>query len=525
MKEGTLTAGISFILVAAILVGGIWFLTHNVSEEETKMNSQDSQNKKVREPVVAGQYYPADGEALVQQIDNFLVKAEKAEMEGKILGLIAPHAGYEFSGQVAATAFAQLAGENIETVILLGNSHHQYFEGAAIYPGGYFKTPLGEVEVDAELAKKIIDYNSAIKADDGPHDVEQILEVEIPFLQRTLKKFKIVPILFGNTPGNMAEIVAQAISQNMGNKNILVVASSDMSHYPPYEKANYADKKTAEAILTGEVKNLETTIEQLEKEKITNTQTFLCSVDAVKALMMVMKNLGAADIKLLKYANSGDVPSGDPPSSATADSVEARQSQVVGYGAIGFYGQRPAGELNTAQQERLIAIARQTVEAYATLGHAPSLEEKSAALNQKLGAFVTLKKNDQLRGCIGVFTGENNMPLWQTVGEMAKAAAFGDPRFSPVSAGELKELEYEVSVLSPLERINDWRQIELGRHGVEIKKGTSSGVFLPQVATETGWDLETFLGQLCSQKAGLPWDCWKDEGTDIYTFTAQIISE
>lgn len=512
MKEGLLTAIISFVLVGVVLVGGIWFLTHNIDKEETKMNSQDSQNKEVREPVVAGQYYSADSEKLAEQVDGFLAKAEKIEVEGKILGLIAPHAGYEFSGQVAAAAFAQLENENIDTVILLGNSHHQYFEGAAVYSGGYFKTPLGEVEVDADLAKKIISYDGAIKADNGPHDVEQILEVEIPFLQRTLKKFKIVPILFGNTLGNAAEIVVQAISQNMDGKNILVVASSDMSHYPSYEKANYADKKTLEAILSGEVKNLETAIAQLEKEKITNTQTFLCSADAVKALMMVMKNLGAVDIKLLKYANSGDVAGGD-------------RSQVVGYGTIGFYGQRPAGELTVAAQARLIDIARQTVTAYAIDGRAPIIKEDSLVLNQKLGAFVTLKKSEQLRGCIGVFTGENNLPLWQTVAEMARAAAFGDPRFSPVNAGELKDLEYEVSVLSPLQRINDWRKIELGKHGVEIKKGTSSGVFLPQVATETGWDLETFLGQLCSQKAGLPWDCWKDKETDIYTFTAQIINE
>jgi len=510
MKEGILVAVISFILLVGILIGGIWFLAHN--KEEIKMNSQYSKNKKIRSPVVAGSYYPAEKEALAQQVDGFLARAEKIKSGGRVLGLIAPHAGYEFSGQVAGAAFSQLEGENIETVILIGNSHHEYFEGAAVYPEGYFKTPLGEVEIDADLAKKIIDYNKEIKADIAPHEVEQILEVEIPFLQRTLKNFKIVPILFGNMPGNAVEILTQAISQSMSNKNILVVASSDMSHYPSYEKANYADKKTTEAILTGEVKTLETAITQLKKEEIVNAQTFLCSADAVKVLMMVMKNLEEQDIKLLKYANSGDVSGGD-------------KSQVVGYGAIAFYGKKPASELSLAEQGHLIEVARQAVHAYAIGGQAPVLKEESFALNQKLGAFVTLKKNNQLRGCIGVFTGENNLPLWQTVVQMAKAAAFGDPRFLPVNASELKDLEYEISVLSPLQRINDWRKIELGKHGVEIKKGTNSGVFLPQVATETGWDLETFLGQLCSQKAGLPWDCWKDKETDIYTFTAQIINE
>jgi len=512
MKEGTLTVIISFILIAAILIGGIWFLTHNMDKKEIKMNSQDQQNKKVREPVVAGQYYPAESEELASQVDNFLNQASRLEVSGKILGLIAPHAGYEFSGQVAGAAFVQIKNENIETVILLGNSHHQYFDGAAIYPSGYFKTPLGEVEIDDDLAQKIINYDKNLRADQAPHDVEQILEVEIPFLQRTLKNFKIVPILLGNTEASAIEILARAISQSIGNKNVLVIASSDMSHYPPYEKANWADKKTYEAILTGEVKMLEAAMAELEKSKIANAQTFLCSQQAVRTLMLIMKNLGASDIKLLKYANSGDVPGGD-------------KSRVVGYGAIGFYGRRPTGELSLVEQARLIEIARQAVEAYAAGGRSLSIKDEFLSLSQKLGAFVTLKKHGQLRGCIGVFTDENNLPLWQTVSKMAQAAAFSDPRFLPVAPDELKDLEYEISVLSPLQKINDWRKIELGRHGVEIKKGTNSGVFLPQVATETGWDLETFLGQLCSQKAGLPWDCWKDKDAEIYTFTAQIINE
>ncbi len=516
MKGEVLTVIVTAILLVAILVGGIWFLSHNKKEENLTMSPVPKSKQNVRNPAVAGAFYPADAKELAREVDGFLSKAEKIPPSppfikggvGGILGLVVPHAGYVYSGQVAAAGFKQLAGENIDTVILIGNSHQAYFAGAAVYSEGFLKTPLGEVEVDSDLAQKIIGENSKIKADTAAHELEHSLEVEIPFLQRVLKDFKLVPILLGSGSLDDVKILAQAISQNIKDKNVLVVASSDMSHYPPYEQANYADKKTVEAILTGQVENLEKTIARLEKENIANAQTFLCGKDAVEALMLVMQDLGAKDIKLLKYVNSGDT-AGD-------------KAQVVGYGAVAFYGQRRGMELSQAEQRRLLEIARQTVESYVKAGQAPVFSENSPALNQKLGVFVTLKKNGQLRGCVGNFTNEDSSPLWQNVRQMAQAVASQDPRFAPVSESELPHLEYEISVLSPLEKITGWQQIQLGKHGVEIKKGSASGVFLPQVATETGWDLETFMGQLCSQKAGLPATCWQDKDTEIYTFTAQV---
>jgi hypothetical protein len=517
MKEGVLTGIITTILIAAILVGGIWFLSHNKKEESSIMSPKPLKQQNVREPAVAGQFYPADAKELAREVDGFLSKAEKIPPSppfikgglGGILGLVVPHAGYVYSGQVAAAGFKQLVNEDIETVILIGNSHRAYFDGAAVYDKGYFKTPLGEVEIDSVLAQKIIGENPKIKSDFSVHESEYSLEVEVPFLQKTLKNFKIVPILLGSGSSDDVKILAQAISQNIKDKNVLVVASSDMSHYPPYEQAIYADKKIYEAILTGQVENLEKIIAQLEKENIANAQTFLCGKDAVEALMLVMQDLGAKDIKLLKYANSGDT-AGD-------------KAQVVGYSAIAFYGERSDFQLNQQEQQRLLEIARQTVESYVKTGQAPVFSENSPALNQKLGIFVTLKNNGQLRGCLGNFTGDTDEPLWCNVVKMAVAAASQDPRFLPVSAEELSHLEYEVSVLSPLKKISDWHEIQLGKHGVEIKKGMHSGVFLPQVATETGWDLETFMGQLCFQKAGLPQTCWQDKDTEIYTFTAQVM--
>lgn len=507
MKKQTLAAIIILILITIILVvGWVWLF----SEKEVSTSKESKEHQNVREPAVAGQFYPADAKELVRQVDDFLTQAALKKSNGAILGLIVPHAGYPYSGQVAAYGFKQLQGENIETVILLGNSHHAYFEGAAVYPKGYFKTPLGEVAIDEELAQKIIAENQKIRADSSVHTLEHSLEVEIPFLQRTLKDFKIVPILLSsNTSLDDIKIFSQAISKNIAGKNILVVASSDMSHYPFYEQANYADKKIYEAILTG-LEKLENTIGELRDENIANAQTFLCAKEAVEVLMLVMQDLGKKDI-LLKYANSGDT---------TGD-----RSQVVGYAAIAFYGERRDSELNYQEQQRLLEIAKQTVESYVKAGKAPEFSESRPALNQKLGAFVTLKKNGQLRGCIGRFTSDDNPSLYQTVWQMAIAAATQDVRFLPVSRDELPDLEYEVSVLSPLKKIDDWHQIQLGKHGVEIRKGGRSGVFLPQVAQETGWNFETFMGQLCSQKAGLDWNCWQDKDTQLYIFTAQVFGE
>ncbi len=515
MKEGTLTAIIALVVIGIILVGGIWFLAHNGKEEGLNTSPMPKQRQNIREPAVAGAFYPADPEELAREVDNFLSKAPLKKSAGAILGLIVPHAGYVYSGEVAAHGFKQLEGRDIEAIILIGNSHRAYFDGAAVYRDGYFKTPLGEVEIDSDLAGKIIGENKKIKADAAAHQDEHSLEVEVPFLQRVLKDFKLVPILMGN--GDLADIkiLAQAISKNIKDKKVLVVASSDLSHYPSYEKANYADKKTYEAILTGQVEKLETAIAQLASERILNAQTFLCGQEAVEVLMLVMQDLGAKDIKLLKYANSGDT-AGD-------------KSQVVGYSAIGFYNEsisadeaERGSEINQQEQQRLLEIVKQTVESYVKTGRVAEFSESTPALNQKLGAFVTLKKQGQLRGCIGNFTSDASEPLWRNVVQMAISAASQDPRFLPVTAEELPFLEYEVSVLSPLKKISDWREIQLGKHGVEIKKGIKSGVFLPQVAGETGWDLNTFMGQLCFQKAGLPATCWQDKDTEIYIFTAQV---
>jgi AmmeMemoRadiSam system protein B/AmmeMemoRadiSam system protein A len=422
--------------------------------------------------------------------------------------LIVPHAGYAYSGWVAAYGYKTLIGNppagGINTVILIGNSHQERFEGASVYQEGYYKTPLGNVEIDKALAKRIINSHEKISFRESAHKHEHSLEVQLPFLQKVLAKgWKIVPIIIGSQP-NAVEILINTL-KGLINNNTLLIASSDLSHYPSYEDAKYSDNKVIEAILTGKRENLRKVVSELEQENIFNLQTCACGQDAIEVVMGLM---GDKDIKLLRYANSGDVEIGD-------------KSQVVGYAAIAFTtDELERTELTKEEQKRLLQIAKETVESYIKTRKTLEFSNEYPVLEKHLGVFVTIKKHGQLRGCIGRF--QPDIPLYKVVREMAVSAATEDHRFYPVTEDELDELEYEISALSPLKKVDSWKDIQINKHGVQIRKGLRSGVFLPQVATENNWDLDTFMSVLCQQKAGLPVDCWKDSETEIYVFTAQV---
>jgi len=480
-------------------------------------NMDTSFEEKIREPAVAGQFYPQEKQELENMLKGFLMEANPPDIEGEPIGLLAPHAGYVFSGPVAAAGFKAIEGKEFDTVILIGDSHHEWFEGVSVWPAGLWRTPLGEVKVDQELAEKIISASPRFMVKDSAHLLEHSLEVEIPFLQMTLKKgFKILPIIFGSEDKDWQNL-AKVIEENIKGKKVLIIASSDLSHYPPYDLAKEADLKTLKAIEKTDPLILREKIQELEKENIPNARTFICGQDAVKTLLQIAKDLKAR-AKVLRYANSGDSPFGE-------------KNQVVGYGAVLFFKKgsfsdeekgQSGQELNEKEQKELLTIARESVESFVKTGVIPDFKATSEKLKKNQGAFVTIKKNGQLRGCIG-YTAQDR-PLYQVVSQMAVAAAVQDYRFAPINTQELSELEYEISVLSPLKKINSPDKIQLGKHGVQAVAGKKSGLFLPQVATENNWDLETFLDQLML-KAGLWPDYWKKYPVDFYIFTAQIFGE
>jgi hypothetical protein len=479
--------------------------------------------KTIRPAAVAGQFYPNEPGAITDQIRRYLKQALAEKIEGRVKAIIVPHAGYDYSGAAAAYAFKQLEGKKINTAVIISNSHKAYFDGIAIDDSDGWQTPLGTVAVDKELAEKLIAAGGDIKYDGSIHKEDHVLEVEIPFLQTVLEgDFKILPILFGNQDEDSYKKLAEALKDNLSQDDIVII-STDMSHYPEYEDANKIDKETLEKIKTATAEEFVGYIKGVESAGYANEQTALCGIDAVKTAIELARLAGWDKVEILKYANSGDAP------------LIGDKARVVGYGTVAFAKMenvnskmqndnekfKNINELSDEQKKKLLDIARQTVESYVKNSKIPEFNVTDERLNQKQGAFVTLEKDGRLRGCIGQIV-PSDEPLWQVVRDMAVAACSEDGRFNPVSEDELSKLEYEVSVLSTPEPIDDWQKIELGRHGVIIRRGAQSGVFLPQVATDTGWTLEEFLSELCWQKAGLAPDCYKDKSTQILTFTAQV---
>lgn len=488
---------------------------------------KENKTENVRKAAVAGGFYPGNKANLEKYVDTLLRQAGPPEIKEPVRAIMVPHAGYVYSGLVAAYAYKELEGRDIQTVILIGNGHRHDFNGIAVYAKGAFETPLGLVPVDEALAAKLLAADPAIIDRPDVHEDDHVLEVQLPFLQRVLKDFKIVPILFSGDSPELARKLAGVLSPLLDNKTV-IVASTDMSHYPSYADAVTADKKTLDAILTGKMENLDAALRTLDAENIPQAETFLCSPSGVRVVMLLAQSSGALQPVFLKYANSGDSPAG-------------KEDRVVGYGAVAFVAKQSAisaapspvveekkssmdeNGMTPQDKEELLKIARSTVESYVQTRKVPAFSPVSPALKQPRGAFVTLKENGRLRGCIGRF--DPSGPLYLIVQQMAISAASQDTRFRPVSADELGKLEYEISVLSPLRKVAAANEIELGKHGVQVSKNFHHGVFLPQVATETGWSKEEFLDELCSQKAGLPRNCWKDPDVNLQVFTADVFSE
>lgn len=461
--------------------------------------TQATPKKEVRRPAVAGAFYPGNRLLLQRQVDGFLAKAKRIDLEGELVALIAPHAGYIYSGPVAAYSYKQLEGKDFDTVILIGPSHRVGFAGASIYNQGSYQTPLGLVEVDSELADKIIAQDRSIRYIPQAHLREHSLEVQLPFLQRTLKDFKIVPILISDSSLKNCQILADAIFKSIEGKKVLIIASTDLSHYQPYREACQLDRVTLDAILT------------LNPEEVAKKGD-MCGKAAVLTTIMVAKRLRTDKATLLKYLNSGD--------------TAGPKDGVVGYGAVAITkkGEKEMKEVYSKEEiKELLKIARDSIKSYLTTRKPPRIETENPKLKEKRGVFVTLRKGETLRGCIGFI--EPIFPLYQAISECAISAATKDIRFPPVTIEELPKITIEISVLSPTKRVASVDEIEMRIHGVVVKKGFNQGIFLPQVAEETGWSKEEFLSHLCSGKAGLPSDAWKDRDTEIYIFTIEKFEE
>jgi MEMO1 family protein len=458
----------------------------------------------VRPPAFAGAFYPADPAALAAEIDRALDAAEAPgdEPAGHLVGLIAPHAGYVYSGRTAAAAYARARGRKIATVVIVAPSHRAAFEGLAVWPEGGFRTPLGVARVDAALAKAIAKASGARFLPEAFAE-EHAVEVQVPFIQRALPEAAIVPLVMGRQTGAAVRSLAAALAKTCLGKDVLVVASTDLSHFLPAAAAQKTDAGTA-ALIEG--LKTETLIRKAEAG-----ENVMCGGGGVAALLLFAEKAGRPRVRILARTDSSSF--GGP---------------VVGYLAAAVYAGAPVTAtgpavpaMDGADKAALLGLARAAVAEFLATG--VEIEDRTglARLAKPHGVFVTLTRKGELRGCIGFI--DPIMPLGRAVIRAAVYAATEDPRFPRVGPDELAGLRFEISVLTPARGIDDPKTVRVGTHGLIVEQGGRRGVLLPQVAVDEGWDRSTFLDQVCL-KAGLPPDAWR-RGAKLSVFEAVVFRE
>ena len=485
------------------------------TKEKTRVDEQCP--PVVRPATQANRFYTGNARELAEEVDSLLALHGSDAKYQNVAALIVPHAGYYFSGNVAASAYMAIdAKKQYKRIFLLGPSHHEWLNGASVNTeADWYATPLGNVKVDRETAVALTTTDSVFRYRPEAHDREHCLEVQLPFLQRfftfhsslfTQEVPPIVPIVISTNDYEKLKRMAEVLKPYFTDENLFII-SSDFSHYPKYEDACEVDAKTGKAIETGDVEAFIATINANARSGKRNLATSACGEFAIITLMLMLDD--QYEVKHLMYQNSGDIDDHD-------------HSRVVGYHSFAILRKDSTSfTLSDADKKALKEIAFNSIRDSldgSRCSDNSSLFTLHSSLNQKCGAFVSLHKHGRLRGCIGHF-GED-YPLHEIVAKMARAAAFEDPRFMPVTREELDDLDIEISVLTPMRRIQSLDEFELHRHGIYIKKGYRSGTFLPQVADEVNWTKEEFVGHCSQDKAGLGWDGWRD--AELYVYEAIV---
>jgi|WetSurMetagenome_2_1015567.scaffolds.fasta_scaffold45225_2 MEMO1 family protein len=428
----------------------------------------------IREPVVAGQFYPGTPVALREMIKGMVEEnAEKVEAVGVVL----PHAGFVYSGPVVGAVLSKIKFE--ETFIVLCPNHTGQGKLFSIMTSGTWKTPLGQVEIDTELAKLIQSDSRYLEEDSTAHFYEHAIEVQLPFLQYFRPQIKIVPIVMAQ--GNIATYrdigtgIAKAIKTL--KREAVIIASSDMTHYESAETVREKDSRAIEAILKLDEEEL---VKRISKFDIT-----MCGYGPAAVLIVAAKELGAGEVELVRYRTSGDETGDD--------------SSVVGYAGLIINKMSP-----------LTKLAKKTVETYVREGRLPEVAQLTPEMREKAGVFVSIHKKGALRGCIGTFEPQMENVAAEIMSN-AVSSASRDPRFSPITPGELKDLDYSVDILTHPVPVKDEKELDPKKFGVIVESGWKKGLLLPDLE---GVDTVEQQIDICCQKAGI----YPGEKTNLYCF-------
>jgi AmmeMemoRadiSam system protein B/AmmeMemoRadiSam system protein A len=431
----------------------------------------------IRNPTVAGYFYPASKAELRATIAKYVDKNAPRE---EVVGLLMPHAGYQYSGAVAGATISRVNFK--DTFIIIGPTHSGMGKPYSVMPEGTWRMPLGDVEVDTELARKIVALSDYAEEDYAAHEDEHAVEVQVNFLQYIKPDVRIVPIILTDASLDVFKEIGHAIAGAIKelNREAVILASGDMTHREPQARAREKDMKAVEAMLA------------LDEDELTrrynNLHITMCAYPPVATLIAAAKEMGVSGAELVKYQTSGD---------STGD-----YNEVVGYAGVIF---------KKSAMHPIAALAKETVETYIREGKRPALPKNlTPEMKQTAGVFVSIHKYGDLRGCIGTFE-----PLQRNVaGEIianAISAATRDPRFSPVTPDELKDLDYSVDVLTTPEPVPDESFLDPKKYGVIVEEGWRRGLLLPDLE---GVDNVDYQINICRQKGGIS----PDEPVQLYRF-------
>jgi hypothetical protein len=498
------------LIISAVLL----FLPGIVTAQEPDAGLQ-------REAAFAGTFYPSEKAALASQLQKLFRDAERALPPGeteslneKVQTIIVPHAGYDYSGVVAAAGYLKIPKDaSYKNIFIITTSHRQQFDGISVCQAGSYNTPLGKVQVNRQLAGTLIKQHPNILYRPEAHEREQGIEVQLPFIQYHFSSIPpVIPIVMGSSSLEDARDLATALLPWFTPENLFII-SADFSRYPRYSDAKRIDQITADAVISGNPERFYNTLREASKQEVNGLSTPSGDWSSIMTLLYMSHRVEDLIFKSLLYRNSGDSPLGD-------------RQRVVGYWAMAGHLKTHAEtpfSLTKEEKTILLGISRATLESFIRTETIPELPYAylTSALKQPATALVSLHLGDRLRGRIEYLTPE--IPLSAMVQEMTVASATLDTRFAPVEATELSYITVEISVLSAMEKVTSVDEIDPLVHGIYLVKNDHSGLYLPGKAQEEHWSIEELLGHCAREKAGLGWEEWKD--ADLYIFEAISFSE
>ncbi|MGD8896861.1 MAG: AmmeMemoRadiSam system protein B [Acidobacteriota bacterium] len=503
---------------------------------------------RTRPAALAGSWYP-DGRALLLATTHFLMRtaANAPTLPAKPIALVVPHAGWDYSGLAAATAFRLLHPGDFDRVVILAPSHHGSFRGFALDDATAYQTPLGETPICEGVAQMLA--GEAARVVPGVTEPEHAVEIELPFLQATLGSFCLVPVLSGQTDEGIREAFARELSR-LDDGRTLFVFSSDFTHYgsrfgfTPFGDLSAATRDKIRALNSRAIRLLSSRDANGFRAYERETGNTICGRHGLATMLDLLARIApGAEATLLAHYASADLARADdassvsyvalafvrPPESATDGVAPSTGAPLVAMPRLHTIPV-DAPPIGPEMGDRLVHLAEAALRSQ--LANGDDLDQllrewpRGTEQERLQGVFVTLNRTDpveiqrhgRLRGCIG--QPEPRFPLYYGIVRAAVDAALHDSRFDPVTAFELNRLDVEVTVLSRRRPVESWRDIQIGTHGIILEKGDKAALFLPQVATQNGWSIEETLTAL-ARKAGLPRDGWK-EGARFSVFTGQV---